>query len=159
VLAAFVLAVACLALSLELTVRWALSGMASPWAERSVGWQPAMVDVAAFLLVAAMATFTVADLGLLTLRERAAEVRTLRAIGWPSRDLTWLLLRNSVWPGLAGGFAAGALDLVGGLATTGAAMPRMFAISGLSVLFGVALSLLAAGASAMVSRSRENPNT
>jgi hypothetical protein len=157
VLAAFVIAVACLALSLELTVRWALSGAVTPWADRSVGWQPAVVDVAAFLLVAAMATFTVADLDLLTLRERAAEVRTLRAIGWRASDLTRRLLGNSVWPGLVGGVTAGLLDLLVSFAVTGAAVPRMLAITGLSVLFGVALSVLAAGLSAMISRSRGNP--
>jgi hypothetical protein len=156
-LAAFVITVACLALSLELAVRWALSGALTPWSERSAGWQGTVVDVAAFLLVTVMALFTVADLDLLTRRERAAEVSTLRAIGWRASDLTRLMLGNSVWPGLAGGFAAGALDLIGSLAVPSAAAPRMLVITGLSVLFGVALSVLAAGSSAMISRYREHP--
>jgi hypothetical protein len=51
---------------------------------------------------------------------------------------------------------AGLLDLAVSLAVTGAAVPRMLAITGLSVLFGVALSVFAACLSAMISGSREN---
>ena len=103
-----------------------------------------VVDVTAVLLVVAMAVFTVADLALLTLRERAAEVRTLRAIGWSASDLAWLTLQNAVWPGLAGGLVAAASVLLGGLAEAGSAPPRLIALSALAAAAGVALSLLAA---------------
>ena len=143
-LSAFVIAVGCVALSLEVAARWAFAGAATPWTERPVSWPGAVVDVVAVLLVAAMATFTVADLTLLTLRERAAEVAALRAIGWSGPDLAWLTLQNAVWPGLAGGLVAGGCDLLGGLAVAGSAPPRLITLSALAAAVGVVMSLLAA---------------
>jgi putative ABC transport system permease protein len=143
-LSSFVIAVACVALSLEVAARWAFSGAATPWTERPVTGQGMAVDVGAVLLVVAMAAFTVADLALLSLRERAAEVSTLRAIGWSAPDLARLTLQNAVWPGLAGGLVAGGFDLLGGLAVAGSAPPRLIALSGLAAAVGVAMSLLAA---------------
>jgi ABC-type antimicrobial peptide transport system permease subunit len=143
-LSTFVIAVACVALSLEVAARWAFAGAATPWTERPITGQGAVVDVVAVLLVVLMATFTVADLALLTLRERALEVSTLRAIGWSAADVARLTLQNAVWPGLAGGFIAGAFVLLGGLAVAGSAPPRLIALSALAVAVGVAMSLLAA---------------
>ena len=143
-LSTFVIAVACVALSLEVAARWAFAGAATPWTERPATGAGTFVDVIAVLLVVAMAVFTVADLALLTLRERAAEVRTLRALGWTASDLAWLTLQNAVWPGLAGGLVAAASVLLGGLAVAGSAPPRLIALSALAAAAGVALSLLAA---------------
>ncbi len=137
-LSTFVIAVGCVALSLEVAARWAFSGAATPWTERPVSWPGTVVDVAAVLLIAAMAVCTVADLALLTLRDRAAEVTALRAIGWSAPDLAWLTLQNAIWPGLAGGLVAGGFDLLGGLAVTGSAPPRLIALSALAAAVGVA---------------------
>jgi putative ABC transport system permease protein len=144
VLSTFVIAVACVALSLEVAARWAFSGAATPWTERPVTAQGTAVDIVAVLLIAAMAVFAVADLNLLSLRERAAEVRTLRAIGWSAPDLVWLTLQNAAWPGLAGGLVAAGFDLLGGLAVVGSAPPRLIALSALAAAVGVAMSLVAA---------------
>jgi hypothetical protein len=157
-LSMFVIAVACIALSLEAAARWAFAGAATPWTERPVSWQGTVVDVVAVLLVAAMATFTVADLALLTLRDRAAELRTLRAIGWSAWDLVRLTLQNAVWPGLAGGLVAGAFVLLGGLAVAGSAPPRLVALSVLAAAVGVALSLLAASLPTIFSGSGLSAN-
>lgn len=143
-LSTFVIAVACVALSLEVAARWAFAGAATPWTERPVTWPGLVVDVTAVLLVVAIAACTVADLALLTMRERAAEVATLRALGWSSFDLGWLTLQNAAWPGLAGGLVAAGFDLLGGLAVAGSAPPRLFALSALAVSVGVAMSLVAA---------------
>jgi hypothetical protein len=153
-LSMFVITVACAAFSLELATRWVFHGAADPWAGRSVPWQGTVVDAAAVLLIVMMATFAVADLDGLTLRERAAEVRTLRAIGWRARDLTRLALWNAIWPGLAGGLAAGTLDLLGGLVAAGTAPPQLIALAGLVAGIGVAVSLLAAALSIMFSQRR-----
>jgi putative ABC transport system permease protein len=142
-LSMFVIAVACVALSLEVAARWAFAGAATPWTERPITWPGTVVDIAAVLLVVLMATFTVADLALLTLRDRAAEVRTLRAIGWSAPDLARLTLQNAVWPGLAGGLVAGAFVLLGGLAVARSAPPRLLALSVLAAAVGIGLSLLA----------------
>jgi putative ABC transport system permease protein len=157
-LSSFVIAVACVALSLEVAARWVFAGPATLWTERPVTGQGLAVDVGAVLLVVAMATFTVADLALLSLRERAAEVSTLRAIGWSAPDLARLTLQNAVCPGLAGGLVAGGFDLLGGLAVAGSAPPRLIALSGLAAAVGVAMSLLAASLPTIFGGSRVTAN-
>jgi putative ABC transport system permease protein len=152
--AMFVIALACAALSLELATRWAFRGATQSWAGRSASWQGTVIDVAAVLIIVTMATVMVADLDSEALRERAAEVRTLRAIGWSARDVTRLVVWNAVRVGLAGGLAIGAFDLFGGIAVAGAEPPRLMAVAALVTLSGVAMSLLGAGLSAALRRAR-----
>jgi hypothetical protein len=142
-----VIAGASVALSLQVAARWAFAGSATSWAQRPVTGLGAVVDGAAVLIVVLMATFTVADLDLVALRERAVEVRTLRAIGWSALDLTTITSRNAVWPGLAGGLIAGGADLLAGLPASGAAPLRLTALVGLAAASGIALSLVANGLS------------
>ena len=148
-LSTFVIAVADVALSLGLAARWAFSGAATPWTLRPLTWESAVVNATAVLLALLLATFTVADLNSATLREHAAELRTLRAIGWTAGDLTRLMLRNALLPGLAGGLAGGAFDLLAGLPVASSAPQRLIALVGLAAAAGVAMSLLAAGVPAM----------
>jgi ABC-type antimicrobial peptide transport system permease subunit len=155
-LSTFVIAVAGVALSLGLAARWAFSGAVTPWTLRPLTWQGASVDVAAVVLAVLMASFTVADLNSITLRERVAELRTLRAIGWPERELTGLRMRNAVLPGMAGGLAAGAFDLAAGLSVAGAAPLRLIALTGLAAMAGVGISVLAVGIPALFGRSRRS---
>jgi hypothetical protein len=138
---------ASVALSLQLGARWAFVGAATSWTQRPVTGQGRFVDGAAVLIVVLMATFTVADLDLVALRERAAEVRTLRAIGWSALDLAKLTSWNAVWPGLSGGLIAGGADLLAGLPASGAAPLRLIALVALAAASGVALSLIANGLS------------
>lgn len=142
-----VIAGASVALSLGVAARWAFAGAATSWAQRPVTGLGALVDGAAVLIVVLMATFTVADLDLVALRERAAEVRTLRAIGWSALNLATITLRNAVGPGLSGGLIAGGADLLAGLPASGAAPPRLTALVALAAASGIALSLLANGLS------------
>jgi len=141
-----VIAAASVALSLQVAARWAFAGAATSWSQRPITGQGAFVDGAAVLIVALMATFTVADLDWVALRERAIEVRTLSAIGWSARDLTTkLTVRNAVWPGLSGGLIAGGTDLMVGLLASGSAPLRLTALVVLAAASGIALSLLANG--------------
>jgi putative ABC transport system permease protein len=142
-----VIAGASLAFSLKVAARWAFAGAATSWTQRPVTGQGTLVDGAAVLIVVLMATFTVADLDWVALRERAVEVRTLRAIGWSALDLTRLTVRNAVWPGLYGGLIAGGTDLLVGLPASGAAPLRLIALVVLATASGIALSLLANGLS------------
>jgi ABC-type antimicrobial peptide transport system permease subunit len=155
-LSTFVIAVADVALSLGLAARWAFSGAATPWTLRPLTWESAVVNATAVLLALLLATFTVADLNLATVREHAAELRTLRAIGWPARDLARLMLRNALLPGLAGGLAAGVFDLLAGLPVASSAPQRLIALVGLAAAAGVAMSLLAAWVPAVFGFSRKS---
>ncbi len=150
----FVIVLACAALSLELATRWAFGGATESWAGRSASWQSTVVDLAAVLVIVTLATLMVADLHSVTVRERSAEMRTLRAIGWSARDVARLTVWNAMWPGLAGGLAVGAFDLVGGLAVAGSAPPRLIALAVGVAVAGVAMSLLAAGVSAVLRHAR-----
>ncbi len=134
---------ASVALSLQVAARWAFAGAATSWTQRPVTGQGTFVDGAAVLIVVLMATFTVADLDWVALRERAAEVRTLRAIGWSAPGLARLTSRNAVWPGLSGGLIAGGADLLIGLPAAGAAPPRLIALVALAAACGIASSLIA----------------
>ena len=142
-----VIAGATVAFSLQVAARWAFAGEATSWTQRPVTAQGMLVDGTAVLIVVLMATFTVADLDWVALRERAVEVRTLRAIGWSALDLARLTARNAVWAGLAGGLIAGGTDLLVGLPASGAAPLRLIALVALAAASGVALSLLASGLS------------
>jgi putative ABC transport system permease protein len=154
-----VIAGASLALSLQVAARWAFAGAATSWAQRPVTGLGALVDGAAVVIVVLMATFTAADLDLVALRERAVEVRTLRAIGWPALDLARMTLRNALWPGLSGGLIAGGADLLAGLPASGAAAPRLIALVALAAASGIALSLLANGLSTYSVLRAEASNT
>jgi hypothetical protein len=154
-----VIAGACVALSLQVAARWAFAGAATSWTQRPVTGLGTFVDGAAVLVVVLMATFTVADLDSVALRERAVEVRTLRAIGWSALDLARLSLRNAVWPGLSGGLIAGGIDVLVGLPASGAAPLRLLALVIFAAASGIALSLLANGLSAYSVIRAEASNT
>ena len=136
-----------MALSLQVAARWAFAGVATSWTQRPVTGQGTFVDGAAVVIVVLMATFTVADLDWVALRERAVELRTLRAIGWSGPGLARLISWNAVWPGLSGGLIAGGVDLLIGLPAVGAAPARLIALVALAAASGMALSLIASGLS------------
>jgi hypothetical protein len=138
---------ASVALSLQVAARWAFAGVATSWTQRPVTGPGTFVDGAAVVIVVLMATFTVADLDWVALRERAVEVRTLRAIGWSGPGLARLISWNAVWPGLSGGLIAGGVDLVIGLPAVGAAPARLIALVALAAASGIVLSLMASGLS------------
>jgi putative ABC transport system permease protein len=152
-----IIALACMALSLELATRWTFGGATESWAGRSASWQGTTIDLATVMVIVTMATCMLADLDGVTLSERSAEVRTLRAIGWSARDVLRLTVWNAVRLGTAGGLAAGVFDLFGGLAVTGSVPPRLIAVAGLVAVAGVVMSLLAVALSArLVTRSSTN---
>jgi cell division protein FtsX len=142
-------AVACSALGLE------LQGLVAPGAARISWLGPAgIADASVVIASLAAATATVADLHRRTVRERAPELSTLRAIGWPAREMVWLLAWEAMLVGLAGGLAAAAL-VVCIAQVTGQALPSAGAIvlvAAVPVVTGVALSVLAAALGCVRSR-------
>jgi putative ABC transport system permease protein len=157
VLGALVIAMACVALGLELAVRWANCGMAvGPWPSQPLSWQASTVNTGAVLVIVAMATVTVADLGWLTAGERAVELRTLRAIGWSARGVTRLMAWEAVLLGLAGGVVASALDVVGSLAVAHRTPARLLVLVATAAGIGATISLVAASLSAADGRRRSS---
>lgn len=154
-LSASVVAVACTLLGLELVVRWVFGGaVVGSWFGQPFWWQDDSVDLAAVFTIVALATVTVTDIRWFGARERAVELRTLRAIGWPAHGVALLAVGEAVLLGLTAGVAASALDVVGVLAVVHAVpadLPRVVAVV---VGTGVGMTLPATSLSAVARRHR-----
>jgi hypothetical protein len=99
------------------------------------------VAVAATVLLGAAA---VADVLYLGLRERAAELATLRATGWDERALTRLVGYEGLLIGAAGSLLGAALGLAGVAAFTDVLPADLAATAGAAAAAGTALAGLAA---------------
>jgi predicted lysophospholipase L1 biosynthesis ABC-type transport system permease subunit len=151
-LGAGVIAVACSALGLELQGLVEAGG-----AGTSLLGPRDMADVSVVIASLAAATATVADLHRRTVRERAPELSTLRAIGWPAREVVWLLAWEAMLVGLTGGLGAGlataSFAQVTGQTLLSADAGAVAIVTVVPVVTGVVLSLLAASLGCVRSRS------
>ena len=153
VVGALVIAVACALLGGELALRWAFGGvLVGSVAGRPVSWLAGPGDVPAVLALLVMATITVADVDWLAAADRALEVRTLRAIGWPTSRVARLVTREAALLGIVGGVTAGVLDVVGCLAVAHQVPGRVLTAAAVAAGTGLLLSLVAAGLSAVIGR-------
>lgn len=122
-------------------------------AGRPVSWLAGPGDVPAVLALLVMATITVADVDWLAAADRALEVRTLRAIGWPTSRVARLVAREAALLGIVGGMTAGVLDVVGCLAVAHQVPGRVLTAAAVAAGSGLLLSLVAAGLSAVIGRT------
>jgi putative ABC transport system permease protein len=150
-LGAGVVTVACTLMGLELAVRWVFGGaVVGSWLGQPFSWQDDPVDLAAILVIVALATVTVMDVCWLNARERAVELRTLRAIGWPAHGVALLAVGEAVLLGFAGGGAGSVLDIACVLAVVHRVPAELLPVLGVVLGTGVAMTLLAASLSAAV---------
>jgi hypothetical protein len=150
VLKGVVIAGAGMALSLELAVHWA-------WSRHPVPWRVDAADWMGCALIVILAIGTVGDLDWLAARERAGESSTLRAMGWSARGLARVAAVDAALLGITAGIVAGGLDTVGSLFAAGRMPHRMLAVIAIAVLAGAVISLLAAGAAALMQRRAARP--
>ena len=151
---ALVIAVACASLGGELGLRWAFGGvLVGSVTGRAVSWLAGPSDVPAVLALLVMATITVADVDWLTAADRAAEVRTLRALGWPASGEARLVAGQAALLGIVGGVTAGVLDVVGCLAVAHQVPGPVLTAAAVAAGAGLLLSLVAAGLSAVIGRT------
>jgi putative ABC transport system permease protein len=149
-LGAVVVTGACAALGLELTVRWAFGGVVvGSWLGLPYSWQDDPVDLAAVLTIVGLATLTMTDICWLSAGERAAELRTLRAIGWPALGVVGLAAGEAALLGLIGGVAASILDVTGTLAVMHRIPAELLPVLAVVIGAGAAMTLLAAGVAAI----------
>jgi hypothetical protein len=149
--AVLVIALACGALGEELTVRWAFGGMlVGSWLGRPVSWPADSIDVPAVITIVGMATVTLAALDWLIAGERAGELRTLKAIGWPAHGVARLVIRESAPRGLAGGVVAAVVIVTGTFIVTHQLSAGLLAAAAVTLSAGILLSLVAAGLFAIV---------
>jgi putative ABC transport system permease protein len=151
---ALVIAVACAPLGAELALRWAFGGaLVGSVAGRPVSWLTGPGDVSAVLALLVMATITVADVDWLAAADRAVQVRTLRALGWPASGHARLVAAEAALLGIVGGVTAGVVDVVGCLAVAHQVPGRVLTAAAVAAVAGVLLSLVAAGLSAVIGRT------
>jgi hypothetical protein len=141
-----VVTAACAVLGLELTVRWVFGGaVVGSWLGVPFSWQDDPVDLAAVLTIVALATLTVTDISWFDADERAVELRTLRALGWPSRGVARVAVGEAALFGLTGGVAASVLDIGGVLMVVHRMPAGLLPVVAVVIGTGVAITLLAAG--------------
>jgi hypothetical protein len=151
---ALVIALACAPLGGELALRWAFGGvLVGSVAGHPVSWLAGPGDMSAVLALLVMATITVADVDWLAAADRAVEVRTLRALGWPASAEARLVAGEAALLGIVGGVTGGVLDVVGCLAVAHQVPGRVLAAAAVAAGAGLLLSLVAAGLSALIGRT------
>nr|BFE64553.1 hypothetical protein GCM10020063_090790 [Dactylosporangium thailandense] len=101
-------------------------------------------DIAAISAILVLGVAAVADTLYLSIRERAGDIGTLRAIGWSERELRGLVLREGVVTGALGA----ALGLVIGVATmawfVGEVTATLVGVAAATATGGVLLTVIAA---------------
>lgn len=100
------------------------------------------LDFVSVGLVIALAGLSLADVLYLNLRERAAELATLRTLGWRERHLATVIGLEALWLGASGSLTGAAAGLATGLALGVPAGPLTLA-AGLAATGGITVALLA----------------
>jgi ABC-type antimicrobial peptide transport system permease subunit len=96
------------------------------------------VAVGACLVLGGLA---VADVLYLNLRDRSAEIATLRATGWRERQLTRLVALEGLCLGLVGGVGGALLGMLAAWAFVGSLTGTMPVVAAASALLGVAIAV------------------
>lgn len=110
------------------------------------------VDLVAVLVTVTLAALAVADVLYLNIRDRAAELATLRATGWPDAALIRLVVVEGGGIGLLGGTTGAAFGLLAAGLLVGAVSGPLLAIAIGSAAAGTLVALLASLAPALLIR-------
>ena len=102
------------------------------------------VDYAAVAATVALGVLAVADVVFLNIRERAAELATIRAFGWRESSLARLVVTEGAVIGIAGSLAGGALGLAGAAEFAGQLPARLLVTAAAAVTAGVLVTAAAA---------------
>jgi putative ABC transport system permease protein len=102
------------------------------------------VDYVAVATTVILGVLAVADALLISINERAPELATIRAVGWPESTLRRLVITEGALIGTVGSVTGAVLGLAGAAVFTGQLAPLLFAAAGLAVASGVLVTCLAA---------------
>jgi putative ABC transport system permease protein len=86
----------------------------------------------------------VADVVFLNIRERAAELATIRSFGWREASLARLVVTEGAVIGTAGSLAGAAIGLAAAAEFAGQLPPRLFAAAAASAAIGIVVTAAAA---------------
>lgn len=149
-LGALSLAVGVTALTVLAAVTFAFRGVVvGSLLGNAVALQVRGVDYVAGIAMVALGMLAVADVVVLNIRERAAELATMRALGWPESALGRLVITEGVIIGMTGALAGAGLGLVAAAELAGQLSGRLYLVAVLAVVTG---ALVTAGAAIVPAR-------
>jgi putative ABC transport system permease protein len=102
------------------------------------------VDYLAVAATVALGVLAAADVVYLNIRERAAELATMRSFGWPEGALTRLVVTEGAMTGAAGSLAGAAAGLAAAASFAGTLSARLWAAAVVAAAAGVLVSAGAA---------------
>ena len=102
------------------------------------------VDYVAVVATVTLGVLAVADAVVISITERAPELATIRAFGWPERTLHRLVITEGALTGVAGSVAGAVLGLVAAAVFAGQLSPLLFAAAAAAVVAGVLVTCAAA---------------
>jgi ABC-type antimicrobial peptide transport system permease subunit len=102
------------------------------------------VDYVAVAATVALGVLAVADVVFLNIRERAAELATIRSFGWRESSLARLVVTEGAVIGTVGSLAGAAFGLAGAAEFAGQLPSGLFAAAGASAAAGVLVTAAAA---------------
>jgi putative ABC transport system permease protein len=102
------------------------------------------VDYVAVAATVALGALAVADVVFLNIRERAAELATIRTFGWRESALARLVVTEGAVIGIAGSLVGGALGLAGAAEFAGQLPARLLVTAAAAVAAGVLVTAAAA---------------
>jgi putative ABC transport system permease protein len=106
----------------------------------AVALQVRGVDYIAAGATVTLGVVTVVDVVFLNIRERAAELATMRSFGWRDTALARLVITEGAIIGLAGSLAGAGIGLVSAAALAGQLPARLLVIAGVAVVAGIVIT-------------------
>lgn len=116
----------------------------------AVALQVRGVDYVAGIAMVTLGVLAVTDVVVLGIRERAAELSTMRALGWPESALGRLVVTEGVIIGIVGALAGAALGLAAAAEFAGQLSGRLYLVAAIAVVAG---ALITAGAALLPARA------
>ena len=99
------------------------------------------VDYVAVAATVTLGVLAVADVVFLNIRERAAELATIRSFGWRESALARLVVTEGAVIGVAGSMAGAALGLAGAAEFAGQLLPRLVLTAAAAAAAGVLVTV------------------
>jgi putative ABC transport system permease protein len=144
-LGALSLAVGVTALTMLAAVTFAFRGVVvGSLLGNAVAVQVRGVDYVAGTAMVALGVLAVADVVVLNIRERAAELATMRALGWPESALGRLVITEGVIIGMAGALTGAVLGLVAAAEFAGQLTGRLYLVAVMAIVTGAVVTASAA---------------
>jgi len=144
-LGALSLAVGVTALTILAAVTFAFRGViVGSLLGNAIALQVRGVDYVAGIAMVALGVLAVADVVILNIRERAAELATMRAVGWPESALGRLVITEGVIIGMAGALTGAVVGMIAAAEFAGQLSTRLYLVAATAIIAGALVAAVAA---------------